>query len=138
MKRLDCSSVYESLSFSRKQPHLIWWLVWRAATEKHSMLKFFCLSSKATFTQYQSNFQLVEKLDQTLCHMKLFQILALFTWNCRTVIFPSKMSNSITRKLMLAIYVCNFPLFYFPESNWVTKCPCNHASAVQKFRWSPC
>ena len=74
-------------------------------------VKFFSLSSKATFTQYQSNFRPVEKLDQTLCHMKLFQILALFTWNCRTAIFPSKMSNSITCKPMLAIYVCNFPLF---------------------------
>ena len=44
--------------------------------------------------------------------MEPFQIFALFTWNCRTVIFPSKVSNNITCKPMLAISACNFPLFF--------------------------
>ena len=38
-------------------------------------------------------------------------VFALFTRNCRTVIFPSKASNNTTRKSMLAISVCTFPLF---------------------------
>ena len=40
-------------------------------------------------------------------HKEPFYIFALFTQNCRAVIFPSKLSNNMTRKSMFAISCCN-------------------------------
>ena len=66
--------------------------------------------------------------------MEPFQIFALFTWNFWNVIFPSKMSNNI---LVDPCWQYLFAIF-LSFSSWVTKCPCNHTFAVQKFGRSPC
>ena len=65
--------------------------------------KAICCLPCTTFTQYQSNFQLVEKFDQTLCSLETAQYLVLFTQNCRTIVFPCKGSHNTTRKSMFAI-----------------------------------
>ena len=59
---------------------------------------------EATFSLYRSNFRPAEKFVLT----EPFNILALFIRECRTVIFPSKVSNNTTRKSMFAISVRNF------------------------------
>ena len=74
---------------------------------KRGQLIMFCFPSKVTLTRYRSNFQRVEKLTGHFVHMEPFYIFALFTQNCRAVIFPSKLSNNMTRKSMFAISCCN-------------------------------
>ena len=59
---------------------------------------------EAAFSLYRSNFRPAEKFVLT----EPFNILALFIRDCRTVIFPSKVSNNTTRKSMFAISVRNF------------------------------
>ena len=49
-----------------------------------------------------------KKFGRTLVHTEPFNIFALFTLDCRTVIFPRKVSNTTTRKSMFAISVRNF------------------------------
>ena len=45
----------------------------------------------------------LKKLTGHFVHTEPFNIFAPFSWNCRIVIFPSKASNSRTRKSMFAI-----------------------------------
>ena len=63
---------------------------------------------EATFSRYRSNFRPAKKFGQTLVHTEPFNIFALFTLDCRTVIFPRKVSDTTTRKSMFAISVRNF------------------------------
>ena len=63
---------------------------------------------EATFSRYRSNFRPAKKFGRTLVHTEPFNIFALFTLDCRTVIFPRKVSNNTTRKSMFAISVRNF------------------------------
>ena len=51
---------------------------------------------------------------------------------CRTVIFPSKACNSTTRKSILAISVCNCPLFFQLRNHAYMQPRCPHL-AVQIF-----
>ena len=51
-------------------------------------------------------FNRLKNLKGHFVHKEPFYIFALFTQNCRAVIFPSKVSNNMTRKSMFAISGC--------------------------------
>ena len=48
-------------------------------------------------------FNWLKNLTRDFVHRKPFNILALFTWNCRTIVFPCKGSHNSTLKSMFAI-----------------------------------
>ena len=52
-------------------------------------------------------FNQLKNLTKHFVHTKLFNVFALFTQNCQTVLFPSKAINNTTRKSMLAICICH-------------------------------
>ena len=54
----------------------------------------------------------LKHLTRHFFYTEPFNIFALFRRNCRTVIYPSKACNNTTRKSILAISVCNCPLFF--------------------------
>ena len=62
-------------------------------------------------------FDRLKNLTRHFVHTEPFNIFALFTLDCRTVIFPRKVSNTTTRKSMFTISVGNFlacsPTLYF-------------------------
>ena len=71
----------------------------------------------------------LKKLTGHFVHTEPFNIFAPFSWNCRIVIFPSKASNSRTRKSMFAI-LCLQSSF---SSSCVAKYLGNYNVAEQKF-----
>ena len=71
----------------------------------------------------------LKKLTGHFVHTEPFNIFAPFSWNCRIVIFPSKASNSRTRKSMFAILCLQSSFF----SSCVAKYLGNYTVAEQKF-----
>ena len=60
-------------------------------------------------------FNRLKNLTGHFVHTEPFNIFALFTQNCRAVIFPSKVSNNMTRKSMLAVSGCYFAIHFMVE-----------------------
>ena len=71
----------------------------------------------------------LKKLTGHFVHTEPFNIFAPFSWNCRIVIFPSKASNSRTRKSMFVILCLQSSFF----SSCVAKYLGNYTVAEQKF-----
>ena len=76
----------------------------------------------------------LKKLTGHFVHTEPFNIFAPFSSNCRIVIFPSKASNSRTRKSMFAILCLQSSFF----SSCVAKYLGNYTVAEQKFSRTWC